>query len=48
MGKWGYVLLAYGIVWSALAGYFFCLRSRFRKAAAKLARLKTTEGKHAH
>ncbi len=42
MGKWGYVLLAYGIVWSAIAGYVFCLKSRMRRAESKLSQLKST------
>ena len=47
MGKWGYVLLAYGIVWSAIIGYVFCLKSRLRKAEAKLSQIKST-GKIKH
>ena len=47
MGKWGYVLLAYGIVWVAIAGYFFYLRSRLCKAEARLSQLKST-GKIKH
>ena len=49
MGKWGFVFLAYGIVWSAIVGYFFRLKSRMRKAEAKLAQLtsKGSAGKNA-
>ncbi|HEY2988916.1 MAG TPA: CcmD family protein [Candidatus Binatia bacterium] len=41
MGKWGFVLLAYGIVWSAILAYLFHLKSRIRKAEAKLTQVKS-------
>jgi CcmD family protein len=44
MGKWGFVFLAYGIVWLAIVGYFFCLKSRMRKAESRLAQLKSPRG----
>jgi CcmD family protein len=48
MGKWGFVFLAYGIVWCAIAGYFFYLKSRMRKAQARLAELKSPRGAGKH
>ena len=48
MGSWGFVLLAYGIVWCAILVYFLMLRNRMRKAGAKLSQLESKEsaGKH--
>jgi CcmD family protein len=43
MGSWGYVLLAYGIVWSALLLYLVRLKSHMRKANAKLAQIRSRE-----
>jgi CcmD family protein len=40
MGAWGFVALAYGIVWSALIIYWISLRKRMHKAEAKLAQLE--------
>ncbi len=34
MGQWGFVFLAYGIVWSAILLYVWLLKRRIRKAAA--------------
>jgi CcmD family protein len=39
MEPWGFVFLAYGIVWGALALYFGSLISRRRKIQAELERL---------
>jgi CcmD family protein len=41
MGKWGFVILAYSVVWAALLGYLFTLKTRLRKAEARLAQLKS-------
>ena len=41
MGAWGFVLLAYGIVWFALLLYLFRLKTRMRKAEAKLSQLRS-------
>jgi len=42
MGPWGFVFLAYGIVWSCLLLYLFSLKRRQRKAAAELLQLRST------
>ena len=34
MGQWGFVILAYGIVWGAILLYVVLLKRRIRKAAA--------------
>ena len=39
MKGWGFVFLAYGIVWFALLVYFASLKRRLRKADDELARL---------
>lgn len=36
MNAWGYVFLAYGIVWFVLLLYFFLLKRRVRKVGAEL------------
>ncbi len=48
MGSWGFVLLAYGIVWLALVLYFLSLKNRMRKAGTKLSQLRSagSPGKH--
>jgi CcmD family protein len=50
MGPWGFVLLAYGIVWCAILLYFLMLKSRMQKAGERLSQLdsKGSAGKHAH
>lgn len=40
MSPWGFVFLAYGIVWSALLLYFFLLKRRVRKVEKELALLR--------
>ncbi len=35
MGKWEFVFLAYGIVWSAILVYIFFLNRRLQKAEAE-------------
>jgi CcmD family protein len=39
MGHWSFVALAYGIVWSVVVVYFFCLKRRYRKAQIELSTL---------
>jgi len=34
MGHWGFVFLAYGIVWCSIAAYTLLLKRRIRRAAA--------------
>ncbi len=34
MGHWGFVFLAYGIVWCSIAIYTLLLKRRIRRAAA--------------
>lgn len=43
MGPWGYVSLAYGIVWGAIVVYWFVLKRRYRAAASELSRLRSSE-----
>jgi CcmD family protein len=43
MGMWGYVILAYGIVWSTILLYTLSLKRRYRAAENELRRL--SEGK---
>jgi len=40
MGAWGYVLLAYGIVWGAILLYLISLKRRYRRAEGELAELR--------
>ena len=37
MDHWGYVFLAYGIVWAAILIYLAALRSRLKKVESELA-----------
>ncbi len=37
MSSWGFVFLAYGIVWGALLIYLFSLKRRLHKAEKELA-----------
>jgi len=37
MGRWGFVLLAYGIVWSVILFYILHLFRKYRKIKAELA-----------
>lgn len=48
MGAWGYVFLAYGIVWGAIVMYLISLKHRLRKAELELARLRATEDSRDH
>lgn len=36
MGAWGFVTLAYGIVWTAIVIYWIALKRRYAAAAAEL------------
>ena len=40
MSMWGYVILAYGIVWSAILLYTVSLKRRYRAAEHELQRLR--------
>jgi CcmD family protein len=40
MGPWGFVFLAYGVVWCALILYLSILKLRLRKAEKELDMLK--------
>ena len=48
MSSWGYVFLAYGIVWSTLLLYLFSLKRRFRRAQREVARLSFAEEPKKH
>jgi CcmD family protein len=48
MGAWGYVFLAYGIVWGTIVVYLISLKHRLRKAELELAYLRATEGSQDH
>ena len=43
MGPWGFVGLAYGIVWGAIVIYLFCLKRRYQDAETELARVEARE-----
>ena len=43
MGPWGFVFLAYGIVWSAIVVYLVWLKRRLRCAEEDLLELRATE-----
>lgn len=43
MSPWGFVILAYGIVWTALALYLFVLKRRLRKVEEELSQLRFSE-----
>ena len=48
MDGWGYVLLAYGIVWMALILYWLSLRKRLSRAEMKLSSIAERKtGSHA-
>lgn len=42
MGPWGFVFLAYGIVWVVILLYLLLLRHRLSKVEAELARHPTS------
>lgn len=41
MGSWGFVFLAYGIVWLALLAYLVGLKKRLREVEVELSRLRS-------
>lgn len=41
MGAWGFVALAYGLVWGIIAVYWVLLKNRYRKAEAELNHVKS-------
>lgn len=41
MGAWGFVALAYGIVWGAIVLYWVCLKRRYRSAEMELQQLRS-------
>lgn len=43
MGAWGFVLLAYGIVWGTILIYWLTLKRRLERAEAALAQLQAFE-----
>jgi CcmD family protein len=46
MGAWGFVSLAYGIVWAAILLYLLGLKRRYKKAESELAELRSTEAEN--
>jgi CcmD family protein len=48
MGAWGFVALAYGIVWTAIIVYLFALKGRVRRAEARLTELKSRGNKESN
>ena len=48
MGPWGFVFLAYGIVWGVMVMYFVALKGRLRNAESELAQLRSVEGTESH
>jgi CcmD family protein len=48
MGPWGYVSLAYGIVWGIIVVYWFLLKRRYRGAETELNRLRSSEAAANH
>ncbi|HEU4345666.1 MAG TPA: CcmD family protein [Candidatus Binatia bacterium] len=43
MAAWGFVFLAYAVVWGAIVLYLLSLKRRLSRAEAELARLRSTE-----
>ena len=48
MSAWGFVFLAYGIVWGAILFYLISLKRRFRRAESELAELRSAENEQYH
>jgi CcmD family protein len=46
MQPWGFVFLAYGIVWATIVLYVIALKRRYQKAEAELAQLCPAEEIH--
>jgi CcmD family protein len=45
MAPWGFVALAYGVVWGTIVIYLIALKRRYAQAAAALSRLETAEAR---
>jgi CcmD family protein len=43
MSAWGFVFLAYGIVWGAILIYWLTLKRRLRNAETELAQLRASQ-----
>ena len=43
MGAWGFVFLAYGIVWGAILVYLYSVKRRYQRAEAELNQLRSLE-----
>jgi len=43
MGPWGFVFLAYGIVWAVVLVYLLFLKHRLSQVATELERQRTSE-----
>jgi len=48
VGSWGFVFLAYGIVWGFIMIYLFALKRRYRCAEDELMQLRATEESSDH
>ena len=48
MGSWGFVFLAYGIVWGCIVIYLFALKRRCRCAEEELIQLRAIEESSDH
>ena len=48
MGAWGFVSLAYGIVWGVVVVYWFLLKRRYRDAEVELHQLRSSEATGSH
>jgi CcmD family protein len=48
VGSWGFVFLAYGIVWGFIVTYLFALKRRVRCAEEELIQLRATEESSDH
>ncbi len=48
MSPWGFVALAYGIVWGSIVVYLFLLKRRYNRAALELDQLGSKEATVGH
>ena len=48
MGSWGFVFLAYGIVWGCIVTYLFALKRRYRCAEEELIQLRAIKESSDH
>lgn len=48
MSAWGFVFLAYGIVWGAIVIYLISLKRRYHRAESELAHLLAGEDAQSH